>query len=79
MSVRRFKVDMKVDGATQVTIEITPTAGLTDAIFTVRPKHKRHKYTLKLSEVTLMAVARAAKQDAAAQGIPIPVPRKGKR
>lgn len=79
MSVRRFKVDLKLDGASQVTVEITPTAGGTDAVFAVRPKHKRMQYTIMLSEVTLMAVARSAKQTLAAQGIPVPRPRKGRR
>ncbi len=79
MSVRRFKVDMKLDGASAVTVEITPTAGGTDALFAVRPKHKRMKYTLMLSEVTLMAVARASKQMLASQGIAVPMARKGKR
>lgn len=76
MSVRRFKVDTKIDGARQVTVEITPTAGGTDAVFAVRPKHQRRVYTIMLSEVVLMAVARSAKQTLASQGIPVPVPRK---
>lgn len=79
MSVRRFKVDTKIDGAKQVTVEITPTAGGTDAVFSVRPKHARMTYTIMLSEVVLMAVARSAKQSLAAQGIPVPMPRKGRR
>jgi hypothetical protein len=76
MSVRRFKVDTKVDRARQVTVEITPTAGGTDAIFSVRPKHQRNRYTIMLSEVVLMAVARSAKQTLASQGIPVPMARK---
>lgn len=76
MSVRRFKVDTKVDGARQVTVEITPTAGGTDAVFAVRPKHQRRQYTIMLSEVVLMAVARSAKQTLASQGVPVPMPRK---
>lgn len=79
MSVRRFKVDTKVDGARQVTVEITPTAGGTDAVFSVRPKHQRRQYTIMLSEVVLMAVARSAKQTLASQGVPVPMPRKGRR
>lgn len=78
MAVRRFKVDMKVDGAKQCTVEITPTAGGTDAIFAVRPKHARRQYTVMLSEVALIAVARASKQTLAAQGIAVPQPRKGR-
>jgi predicted anti-sigma-YlaC factor YlaD len=51
----------------------------TDAIFTVRPKYSRTSYTLMLSDVALIAVARAAKQTLAAQGISVPAPRRGKR
>jgi len=69
---------MKVDGAKQCTVEIKPTAGGTDAIFTVRPKYSRTSYTLMLSDVALIAVARAAKQTLAAQGISVPKPRKGR-
>lgn len=76
MSVRRFKIETRIDGASKVTVEITPTAGGTDAVFAVRPLHQRRVYSLLMSEVVQMAVARAAKQTAAAQGTPVPVPRK---
>jgi hypothetical protein len=75
----KLKVAIHLDGTSESTVEIKKTAGGTDGLFTVRPKHKRVKYSLMLSEVALMAVSRAAKQTAASQGIPIPVPRKGKR
>jgi len=79
MSVRRFKVEAKLDGANEVTVEITPTAGGTDAVVTVRPKHKRVKYSGLLSWAALAIAARDAKQSAQAQGINVPLARRGRR
>jgi hypothetical protein len=76
MSVRRFKVAVKLDGASEVTVEITPTAGKTDAVVAVRPKHKRIVYTGLLSDVALIVASRHAKALAAANGISVPKPRK---
>jgi hypothetical protein len=76
MSVRRFKVMVKLDGTSEVTVEITPTAGKTDAVVAVRPKHKRIVYTGLLSDVALIVASRHAKALAAANGISVPKPRK---
>ncbi len=42
----------------------------------VRPLHSRTIYTLPLAEVAKLVMDRAAKQTAAAAGVPIPTPRK---
>ncbi len=76
MSIRRFKVATKLDGASEVTVEITPAAGGTDAVVTVRPKHKRVKYSGLLSFVAQFVAARDAKLKAQAQGINVPLARK---
>jgi hypothetical protein len=79
MSVRRFKVACKLDGADEVTVEITPTAGRSDAIVSVRPKHKRNVYSGLLSDVASIVAARHAKAILAQQGIPVPAPRRGRK
>lgn len=78
MSIRRFKVACKLDGASEATVEITPTAGKTDAVVAVRPKHKRIVYSGLLSDVAMIVAARHAKAVVAAQGINVPKPRKGR-
>jgi hypothetical protein len=78
MSVRRFKVLTKLDGASEVTVEIKPTAGETDAVVSVRAKHQRMVYTGLLSDVAQFIAHRHAKAIAAANGISVPRPRKGK-
>ncbi len=75
MSVRRFKVQAKLDGANEVTVEITPTAGGTDAVVTVRPKHKRVKYSGLLSWAALAVANHDAKLKAQAMGINVPTQR----
>jgi hypothetical protein len=79
MSVRRFKIKAKLDGADEVTVEIKPTAGDNDAIVSVRPKHQRIVYTGLLSDVALIVAARHCKALAAQQGIAVPTARKVKR
>lgn len=76
MSVRRFKVALKLDGASEATVEIKPTAGGTDAVVSVRPKHKRIVYTGMLSDVAGIVAARHAKALVAQEGIAVPQARK---
>ena len=79
MSVRRFKVACKLDGANEVTVEIVPTAGKTDAVISVRPKHKRTVYTGLLSDVALIVASRHAKKLVMDGGGTVPMARKLKR
>ncbi len=72
MSVRRFKIAGKLDGATELMITITPTAGGTDAVMVVRPKHKRVKYSGLLSWAALAVANHDAKLKAQAQGVSVP-------
>jgi len=46
---------------------------------TVRPYRSRHAYTVSLAEACLLVMDRAAKQDAAAKGIPVPRAGRGRR
>ena len=78
MNTRRFEVQTHLDGVNTVTVEIAPRSAGDDWIVSVRPKHKRHTYRGMLSDVAQFVAARSAKADAAAAGIPIPKPRKGR-
>ncbi len=79
MSVRRFKVLARLDGASELMITITPTAGGTDAVMTVRPKHKRKKYSGLLSWAALALANHDAKLTAQSRGVNVPAPRKNTR
>ena len=75
----KFKVMVRLDTAPMVTVEIKKTAGGTDAVVSVRPKHSRRVYTGMLSDVALIVAARDAKAALAAQGVPVPMARKSRR
>jgi hypothetical protein len=77
--VARFKVDVRIDAATSATVEIKATAGKTDAVVSVRPKHSRVVYTGMLSDVAQIVAARHAKALLAQAGINVPQARKGRR
>jgi hypothetical protein len=75
----KFHVDVRIDRATSATVEVKATAGKTDAIVSVRPKHSRVVYTGRLSDVAEIVVARHCKAMLAGAGITVPAARKGKR
>lgn len=70
----KLKVDVPLDGASCVTVEVKKTAN--GGIVSVRPKHKRVVYTWNLADVALYVAAKSAKATAAAAGVPIPHSRK---
>jgi len=72
----KFHVLTHLDGVGEVTVEVKATAGKTDAVVSVRPKHKRVVYTGLLSDVAQFVAARHAKAMVAARGLPIPKARK---
>ena len=69
----KLKVDVPLDGAPCVTVEVKKTVN--GGIVCVRPKHKRVVYTWNLADVALYVAAKSAKATAAAAGVPIPKPR----
>jgi hypothetical protein len=68
--------NVHLDGKSEVGVTITTTpAG--DAVVEVRPKGRHIAYTGLLSDLVMVVAARHAKALAAANGSPIPRPRKG--
>ena len=61
-----FRVFVHLDGAKEATVTLAPMPG--GFLFTVRPKARRHSYTLALANVAEMVASRVAKLDAARNG-----------
>lgn len=73
--MRRVKVAItNLDGVVQGTLILEVEGGRGSVIY--RPYRKHDEYRLTLHETAQLVMDRAAKQDAAAKGIPIPMPRK---